>query len=325
MPMALRPGVIPLRPLTLSDIFNGAVGYIRANPKATLGLTTVVVLVTELLAVALQLGPLAATGGLGMMRGEEASGAALLTSSVSGAAGGLATALAALLLSGMLTVVVGRAVFGSPITVAEAWQRVRGRLWALIGLSVLELLAAVLLVGVVVLVIVGVALAGNGVAAVIVGIPLSLGLIAALAYLFTALSFAPVAIVLERKPLTAAIARSFTLVRNHFWRVLGIRLLAALVAAVVAAAVAVPFTIGGQLLLVGAGSAGAVLLATVLGSVGRAIGEIITAPFTAGVVVLLYTDIRIRAEAFDLVLQTGAARGPAATESTDALWLTAAR
>ncbi len=51
MPMALKPGVIPLRPLSLSDIFNGAVGYIRANPKATLGFTTVVVVITEVLAL----------------------------------------------------------------------------------------------------------------------------------------------------------------------------------------------------------------------------------------------------------------------------------
>jgi hypothetical protein len=39
--------------------------------------------------------------------------------------------------------------------------------------------------------------------------------------------------------------------------------------------------------------------------------------------VLLYTDRRIRAEAFDLVLQTGAAYGPGAPDdSTDHLWLT---
>ena len=51
-------------------------------------------------------------------------------------------------------------------------------------------------------------------------------------------------------------------------------------------------------------------MALVLLSIGGAIGQIITAPFNAGVVVLLYTDRRIRAEAFDLVLQTGAAFGP---------------
>ena len=47
------------------------------------------------------------------------------------------------------------------------------------------------------------------------------------------------------------------------------------------------------------------------------------APFTAGVVVLQYTDRRIRAEAFDLVLQTGAGIPPGApADSTDHLWLT---
>ena len=54
-------------------------------------------------------------------------------------------------------------------------------------------------------------------------------------------------------------------------------------------------------------SATTTLIALVLVAIGGAIGQIITAPFSAGAVVLLYTDRRIRAEAFDLVLQTGAA------------------
>ena len=51
--LPLKPGVIPLRPLSLSDIFNGAIAYIRANPKATLGFTTIVVIATQLLALVL--------------------------------------------------------------------------------------------------------------------------------------------------------------------------------------------------------------------------------------------------------------------------------
>lgn len=321
MSWAPKPGVIPLRPLSLSDIFNGAVGYIRANPKATLGLTTIVVVITEVLALLLQTGPLALTGNLKVLRGEAASTAAVVGSSLSAAAGALATVLAAILLSGMLTVVVGRAVFGSSITIEEAWHKVRGRLPALVGLTALEVVAAVVLTTVVVLIIVGVALAGNGVVAFIVGLPLGLGLLVGLAYLFTVLTFAPVAIVLERKPVMASITRSFQLVRNHFWRIFGIRLLASVVASVIAGAVSVPFTIAGQIMLTSAASSGMLLFAAALGAVGRAVSQIITAPFTAGVAVLLYTDTRIRAEAFDLVLQTGAAGGPAATESTDNLWL----
>ncbi len=41
--------------------------------------------------------------------------------------------------------------------------------------------------------------------------------------------------------------------------------------------------------------------------------------------VLLYTDTRIRAEAFDLVLQTGATAAPAESAAADDLWLTPLR
>ena len=144
-PPALKPGVIPLRPLTLTDIFNGAVAYIRANPKATLGLTTVVVVIAQLIALILQVGPLAATGELGVLRGEEASTAAALGSSASSIASAITTLLSSILLSGMLTVIVGRAVFGAGITIGEAWQRVRGRLLALIGYTLMWLVGVIVL------------------------------------------------------------------------------------------------------------------------------------------------------------------------------------
>ena len=127
----------------------------------------------------------------------------------------------------------------------------------------------VVLVGAVVAAIAGIAHAANTGWRALIGIPLVLALIAALAYLFTALAFAPVAIVLERKPVWASISRSFALVRNHFWRVLGIRLLAGVVAAVVAGAVSVPFSIAGQLVMFDAGTAGPFILATAITSVGR--------------------------------------------------------
>ena len=268
-----------MRPLSLSDIFNGAVAYIRANPKATLGLTTIVVVATQIIALILQVGPLAVTGQLApALRGEEASTAALLGSSASGIAGSIATALSAILLSGMLTVVIGRAVFGAGITIGEAWQRLRGRLLALIGFTALEAAGAIVLLGIVVAIIAGVGYAANGAAAFFIGAPLVLGLITLLVYLGTMLSFAPPLIVLERLGVIPAIVRSFALVKNDFWRVLGIRLLGTLVAAVIAGAVSVPFSFGGQLLLLSAGSTAGALIALVLVAIGGAIGQIITAP-----------------------------------------------
>jgi hypothetical protein len=323
IPPALKPGVIPLRPLTLAEIFNGAIAYIRTNFATTLGLTTVVVVVAQALTVVLQAGPLLATGDANVLRGEDVSEAAILATSASGLAGTAATALSAILLSGMLTVVVGRAVFGSRITIGEAWQRVRGRLIALLVFTALEAIGSVVIIAVAALIIAGVLVAANSIAASIVGVPLVLGTIALLVYLSTMLSFAPPVIVLERLAIIPAIKRSFALVKSGFWRVLGIRLLAAIVAWVIAGAMTVPFSIGGQILLFAAESVTTALIALMLTAVGSAIGQIVTAPFNAGVVVLLYADHRMRSEAFDLVLLTGAAAPPGATpESTDHLWLT---
>ena len=324
MPTAIKPGVIPLRPLTLTDILNGAFSYIRTNPKATLGLTTIVVVIAQLIGLALQIGPLAAMGELSVLAGDEASTAATLGSAASGLVSAVTTLLAGIVLSGMLTVIIGRAVFGTSITIGEAWQQVRGRFLPLIGYTLLWLLIVAVGVFIVVFVIAIVAQL-SGAAAFILGIPLALGLIALLIYLWTVLSFAAPLIVLERLGVFPSIKRSIRLVKGDFWRVLGIRLLATLVAGVVAAAVSIPFSLTGQILLLGSdASTTTILIALALVAIGGAVGQIITAPFSAGAVVLLYTDRRIRAEAFDLVLQTGAAIAApgAAPDSTDHLWLT---
>lgn len=298
-----KPGVIPLRPLALGDIFNGAVAYVRANPMATLGMTTAIVLITSALGLLVGHSTPPADGDIGMVAG-------VLT-------GAIAAVLATILLSGMLTVVVARAVVGTPITVGEAWQRVRGRMPALIALTLLEILAVMVLIGAVVLAIAGVAKAAGAGMATLVGIVLVLLLIAALATLFTLLSLAPMAIVLERMSVAASITRSVALARPQFWRIFGIRLLASIVAVVVAGAVSVPFDILGQVVSAGGGPEAPSLLRMTIMTIGQAIGQIITTPFTAGVVVLLYVDARIRAEAFDFVLQSAPTRGADA----DALWL----
>jgi hypothetical protein len=322
-PGANKPGIIPLRPLSLSDIFNGAVGYIRTNPKATLGLTAIVVVVMQIISLVATVGPIAAFGGLASDRSSEEMNWGVVGAWFgSMGVGVLVTWLGSMLLSGMLTVIVGRAVFGSPITIGETWAKIRGRLLPLLGLALLEAAVVAALFGLAAVVIALIAAIGNGVAAVLLGVPLFFALFALVVYLYMVVLFAPVLIVLERLPVFEAITRSFALLRNGFWRVLGIRVLTFIVAGVVSGAISAPFSIVGQVMMAGLPSTGVLLLGTVITSIGSAIGQIITAPFNAGVIVLLYTDRRIRAEAFDLVLQSGAASGPYAAASTDNLWLT---
>jgi hypothetical protein len=309
------PGIIPLRPLTLSDIYNGAAVYIRANARVTLGLTAVVVVITQILTLVAALGPLAAASRPRTGPPDELTGGEVGAWALSGGLNTLVGWLAGTLLTGMLAVVVGRAVFGSTIGAGETWARIRRRLPALIGLVALESTGLIVACGAVGVIIGVIAAAGNVAAAVVLGFPLVLSAIAALVYTYTAWSLAPALIVLERRPVISALTRSFALVHNSFWRVFSIRMLTWLVVTLIAAAVAVPFGLLGNLL----GGGGPALLGLTVGAVGSAIGRIITAPFSAGVIVLLYADRRIRSEAFDLVLQTGATGGLA---SSDCLWLT---
>jgi hypothetical protein len=319
---ALTPGIIPLRPLSLSDIFNGAAAYIRANAKVVLGLTAIIVVSTQLITLIAAAGPLADASRVRAAPADKLTGGDVTAWLLSMGLAGLVGWLADVVLSGMLTVVVGRAVFGSTIGVRETWARIRGRLPALIGLVAVESVGLILLSGLAGLVIAAVAATGNAGAAVLFGLALVPTAVAAVVYLYTVLSFAPVLIMLERLPVFDAIMRSITLTRNSFWRILGIRILTWVVVVLVAGAVAAPFNFVGQLLV---GPGGPLLIGVTVGAVGSAIGRIITAPFSAGVDVLLYTDRRIRSEAFDLVLQTGAAGGPARMQPaayTDYLWLT---
>ena len=298
---AWKPGVIPLRPLSLTDIFNGAVAYVRANPKPTLGLTTVIILITTVIGFVSSLLMSTTDGTL-----QAAAGAVT---------GGLASLLATVLLSGMLTVIVGRSVLGYPITASEAWQRVRPRMLALIGLTLLEIAVAVLIIAATILAIIGITHAAGGVIATLIGIPLGLAAIAGLAYLSTSLLLAPAAIVLERRNIPDAIRRSLSLIRGRFWRVLGIMLLAGITVGFVAAAISVPFSIAGSVITLGAGPHTPTIGGTIVATVGQAIGQIIVTPFLAGVTTLLYVDARIRSEAFDLTLM-GRGAGDA-----DSVWL----
>ena len=98
-----------------------------------------------------------------------------------------------------------------------------GGIPALLGLALLEAAVVAALIGLVVVIVAMIAAIGNPAAAVLLGFPLLLRDGALMVYLYTVVLFAPVLIVLERLPVIEAITRSFALVRNGFWRVLGIR------------------------------------------------------------------------------------------------------
>ncbi|MDR8414258.1 glycerophosphoryl diester phosphodiesterase membrane domain-containing protein [Nonomuraea sp. 3-1Str] len=314
-PAAPRPGIIPLRPLRLGDILDGAIKLVRSNPKAVLGLSAVAALLASV--------PVAVGQAflLGSMRtairdsftDPTAVGTTGLYDDFLAQYGGTLASLAisfvaVTILTGVLTRILGRAVFGGSITAGEAWRLTRGRLPALFGM--VGLLAVVMVVPVLVFALILWALAGAG--SLSEGGLIGVVLLMALLYLAYALYFRTVfglaspAVVLEGLGPVAALRRSWELVRGDFWRVFGILLLTSLIVGVVASILQVPFTMVGTVLGVLGSGAGSAIVAAVLIAVGGTLGAMISYPIEAGVAGLLYADRRMRSEAFDLVLQTAA-------------------
>ncbi len=312
-PVDDKPGVVPLRPLGLGEVLDGAVGVLRRYPRPALGLAALVALVSTVCNVLLLVTafePLFDIDTAALDRGDTAA----LEDAIGGALAGVSlSALLALVsgavMTGAITAVVGKAVLGQPMTFGQAWTQVRSRLLPLIGLALLVLVIvagafiAATLAGVAVIA----ALGGVG---ALVGVPLIFAGAVVAVWLYVRLSLAPCALVLERTGIVASLRRSAVLVRRDWWRVFGVLLLTFVIGLFVSQVVQLPFS------ALGAGSFSGIVdpdtdvLATrslVLTAIGGGLAATLVAPFTAGVRALLYVDRRIRAEGLDVSLSAAAA------------------
>jgi hypothetical protein len=190
------------------------------------------------------------------------------------------TAVAQLLVAAMIAIVVQRGVLGQPITVGDAWAVVRPRSWRVLGGSILA----------------GLAMFGGLILLIIPGV-----------YLWAALSFTTVVIVIENSGAAAALGRSRRLVQGAWWRTFGILLLVYLISGIVSTIIRVPFNIGAIGTAIGGGQPS--LGDAALQDLGGLLAAVFTVPFTAAAIALLYIDRRMRSEGLDLALQQAAAQG----------------
>lgn len=300
--MAPKPGVIPLRPLNLGDIFSGTFATIRGNPGATLGLSAIIALIVAIPAVFTTL----ALGSADLTTTDDSGTTINFGTQLSSSVTGIYTAIAGLFLAGMLTAVVAEAVLGRRISIGDTWRKVRGRLLPLLGMTALVGVAAVVLIGIVVLVVALLAVAGSTVAAVIVGIVLGIGTLVAIVWIAIKISLAAPALVLERVGPIKALGRSWQLTGGQWWRIFGITLLANIIVSMISSIVQVPAV---AIMAASAGAAGTPGVAAVLTSeLISVVVSALTTPFTAGVTALLYLDQRIRKEALDVTLMEAAAK-----------------
>ncbi|MEW9547097.1 glycerophosphoryl diester phosphodiesterase membrane domain-containing protein [Nonomuraea sp. NPDC050783] len=310
-PPALRPGIIPLRPLGVGDILDGTIKLIRSNPKAVLGLSVLAALLTS---VPLAVGQAFVLDTVADNLDEPgtASAGTPLTGLAAQYGGTLVSYavqfVVVTLLTGVLTRILGRAVFGGHLGAGEAWRLVKGRVPALFG--VVGLMVVIMVVPLAAFVLIGVALAVNGAGVgAVLGVTVLFIVLYLAYYLYfrTRFAFASPAVVLEGRGPLDAMRRSWHLVTGDFWRVFGILLLTSLLVGLVSSILSLPFTLAGTLFgMFGAGSVANAVVSAVLIAIGGTLAAMLTYPFEAGVAGLLYADRRMRGEAFDLVLQTAA-------------------
>ncbi|MGV8851223.1 MAG: hypothetical protein ACOH1M_01490 [Rhodoglobus sp.] len=311
-----KPGLIPLRPMTLGTVLSASLMVLRRNPRPIFGLSLIImgiITVASLILVGI-------ITFAGVDRTFSASGA---DADIIEAGATVSVVLAALfavslslvggsILQGIVSLEVARGAVGEKLRLRGLWLAAKGRLWALIGWSALVALAT--FIGIIVFSLVSAlffAIGGTagtvfGVLAVLGGIVIGL---VVMAWLGTFLSLVPSALMIERLPLGRAIRRSWSLVSGNFWRTFGILALIIVIVQVVASVVTTPLSFLGGFgiaLLNPTGNEDAAIasfialyILTMILSV--AIGAI-TIIIQSAAPALLYIDLRMRKEGFDLDL-----------------------
>ena len=322
--LAPKPGIIPLRPLTVSEIIGGAFVALRANPRAMFlpALLVMGVLggVSAVLTYALQ------SATLINLDGRTPQGAAetllilpaLVTLSPSTLIATVVSIVANGLLTGLLIVTVSRAVLGRVASPGQAWAQTRGRIWALLGQALLITLIETVppagaTLGATALLrqllgdrTVDTGSSGEVLLVILVILLVLLVWVLITVFLVVRLFLAPAALILENTSVASSIRRSWTLTRGSFWRVLGALVLMGLIAWLVAGAIGIVAGVGaGVVTVLQPGSA------TVAASVVMLASTLATAlvmPFTASVAALIYIDLRMRKEGLDIELRRAAAQ-----------------
>lgn len=309
---AHKPGAIPLRPLGLGDIYDGAFRIIRFNPKATVGSAVLVAAVTMLVPILVTAAltwtvgtSLEASGATGTPAEDDLIGAA-------GAYGSLVLGLVLqtfglLLVTGMIAHITAAAARGRRLALDEAWAATRGKRWRLIGLTLLLGLVTTLLVAAYVLLWVLVITVFDVLGAVLFGIVSVPAFVALMCWFWVRVYYLPVpALMLEPVGVIGAIQRGFRLTARQFWRIFGIALLTVLIAYVAAQVLSVPFTVMSAVIGRAVGPEYAVLVLVVVQALSSVVTTAFVAPFTSAVTSLQYLDQRMRKEAYDVELMAAA-------------------
>jgi Membrane domain of glycerophosphoryl diester phosphodiesterase len=202
---------------------------------------------------------------------------------------------------GATTFAVSDVYLGRTATIGESYRKMRGSVWRL---SRLFAYIAVQIFVLMVLMVIAMSLVSVLGAAVriIATVVLFLALIVVPVWMVLRYSVAVPALMLETLKARAAARRSVQLMKGNFGRAFLLILLMAIIAAVTAMVFQGPF-MAAAILMASKGQPSVLLMG--LGTVFGGLGGALAAPLIMIGLVLLYYDIRVRKEAFDLQLLMG--------------------
>lgn len=307
---AHRPGAIPLRPLGLGQIYDGAFRIIRTSPRATVGaavVVTAIALVLPLLfSVVLTFGTdlsVDLSADSSQLSDDEALGLGATWASL--VIGAVLTWIGLTLVTATIAHVVHAAAVGRRMSLEASWDATRGKRWRILGLTLVVLLAVALLWAAYAAVLLLLLTVNEGLG-LTWGILGGIGTVVLMAWLWIRLFYLPIPILtLEPVGVLGAMGRSWRLTKGRFWPTFGTAVLTWLVGVVAGVALTTPL----QLVFDGLTRAMPeyALLLLVLGqSVGTVLQNAFVGPFNAGVVTLQYIDLRMRKEAYDVELMAQA-------------------
>ena len=302
-----QPGIIPLRPLTVGELFSGAFQAVRVNPQTMFGFAFAIMAVVGLVQAFF-----ASSSTSSLTRALSSGDANDLVYSLGSSMGSFVTSgltlLATAFLSGMLALTVWDAVLGRKSSPADAWHRFSPRfvpvLLATLLIGIIEFVAivVVLLVFLIPFILVAVNAASArsyDSASASIGGALSIiflmivALIVIACFLTVKFAFTSSAVVLEGLGPVDAMKRSWSLSKGSFWRILGRIWLIGIVTALITSVLG---GIVGAILGVGAAAADSVGMLVAFSAFLSALLSAVVIPVQSSFYTLMYLDERMRKE-----------------------------
>jgi hypothetical protein len=259
-PEARRQRPLMLRQMGIGELLDGAIRLYRLEWKVLMGIVAFVLVPITFIQLWIAQALVSGIDPIATPT-SDALGQVLLV--------GLAIfAIQFLIVQPFLVAAVARAAadiyLGEPVSIGRVYRFALARLLPILWITVISTVA--ILIGLVLLIIPGI-------------------------ILLVRLAFAPAVLVVESVGGMSALRRSWRLSSGNFWRALGAIVLSGVISAVVSGIISLPAEYVVQSLGPDAWP---------ISALGTALASVLTTPFAMLVIVLLYFDLRIRNEGYDI-------------------------